>query len=96
MTTFFVSRHPGAIEWARRRGLTVDRFVRHLTPEEIVPSDVVIGTLPVHMAGEVCARGAAYLHLALDLPAEARGRELGADELERFGARLEPMRVEQA
>lgn len=96
MTTFFVSRHPGAVEWAKRQALAVDRFVPQLAAEEIALGDVVIGTLPVHLAREVCACGARYLHLALDLPADARGRELSADELERCGARLEPMRVEHA
>jgi len=96
MTTFFVSRHPGAIEWSARKQLAVGRFVRHLDVAGIAAGDVVIGTLPVHMAGEVCARGADYLHLALELPAAARGRELDADELERYGARLEHMRVKRA
>ena len=53
------------------------------------PGDTVIGTLPVNLVARVCARGGRYLHLSLDLPAEARGRELTADELERYGARLE-------
>ncbi|WP_374617059.1 CRISPR-associated protein Csx16 [Thauera aminoaromatica] len=89
MTTWFVTRHPGAIEWARRRGLHIDRKISHLTLEEISPGDTVIGILPVHLAAQVCARGAHYLNLSLDLPAEARGRELSADELDACGARLE-------
>lgn len=89
MTTYFVSRHPGAIEWARRHGATVDQQVAHLDPQIITQNDTVIGTLPVNLAAEVCARGAQYLHLSLDLPAEARGRELSAEELEQYGARLE-------
>ena len=89
MTTWFVTRHPGAIEWARRRGLHIDRKISHLTLEEISPGDTVIGILPVHLAAQVCARGAHYLNLSLDLPAEARGRELSADELDAGGARLE-------
>jgi CRISPR-associated protein Csx16 len=89
MTTWFVSRHPGAVEWARRLGLEVDRWVAHLQAADVAPGDVVAGTLPVQIAAEVCARGARYLHLSLDLPAAARGRELSANELERYGARLE-------
>lgn len=89
MTTYFVSRHPGAVEWARRRGITVDRHVAHLDPQIITKDDTVIGTLPVNLAAEVCAREARYLHLSLDLPTEARGRELSAEELDQYGARLE-------
>jgi CRISPR-associated protein Csx16 len=89
MTTWFVSRHPGAVEWARQQGLAVDRWVPHLEPAAICPGDTVAGTLPVQLAADVCARGARYLHLSVDLPAQARGRELQAHELQGYGARLE-------
>ena len=93
MSTFFISRHPGAAEWAERQGLQIDRRIVHLDPAEVSCDDTVAGTLPVHLAADVCARGARYLHLALDIPEHARGRELTADELERFGARLKPFVV---
>ena len=93
MTTWFVSRHPGALAWVQRQGLPVDRWVPHLTPDDIRPGDTVAGTLPVQLAAEVCARGARYLHLRVDLPLADRGRELDADELERAGARLEPYEI---
>jgi CRISPR-associated protein Csx16 len=89
MTTWFVTRHPGAVEWATRQGLRIDRHVAHLDPAIIAPGDTVIGILPVNLAARVCERGARYFNLSLELPAEARGRELSADELERYGARLE-------
>lgn len=89
MTTWFVTRHPGAVEWARRKGLIVDRQIAHLDPERIAPGDTVIGILPVNLAARVCERGARYFNLSLDLPADARGRELSADELEAYGARVE-------
>jgi CRISPR-associated protein Csx16 len=93
MTTWFVSRHPGALDWARRQGLAVDRWVPHLQPGDVSPGDTVAGTLPLQLAADVCARGARYLHLRVDLPPQDRGRELDADELERLGARLEPYEV---
>lgn len=30
MTTYFVTRHLGAREWAQQRGITVDNLVDHL------------------------------------------------------------------
>ncbi len=93
MTTWFVSRHAGAVEWARRQGLTVDRQVAHLDIDELRPGDIVIGSLPVNLAAEVCSRGGRYCHLTLPLPPELRGRELSADQLEALGARLEAYRI---
>jgi len=93
MSVIAVTRHPGARQWLDRQGIRVDRFTDHLEVDRIRPGDTVIGTLPVHLAAEVCRRGARYLHLVLDLPPEARGRELSADDMEHYGARLEPYEV---
>ena len=89
MTTWFVSRHPGALHWMQAHGPAFDQHVAHLDPARIAAGDTVIGTLPVNLAAEVCARGATYWHLTLDLPAAARGRELSAEELNEFHAKLE-------
>lgn len=89
MSTWFVSRHPGAIEWATRQHLQVDRTVPHLDPAQVQPGDTVIGSLPVNLAAQVCAKGASYWHLSVELPAELRGRELSADDLEQLGARVQ-------
>jgi len=89
MTTTLITRHPGAIEWASRQGLQVDRQIAHLEPTDIQPGDVVIGTLPVNLAALVCARGGRFLNLTIELPPEARGHELSADELDIYRARLE-------
>lgn len=93
MTTWFVTRHPGALEWARRQGVVIDRTSAHLDLDMLRPGDIVLGTLPVHLAAQVCTRGAEFYNLSLDLPAEARGHELSADDLETFGARLEGYEV---
>lgn len=93
MTTLFVSRHPGALDWAAGEAVAVDQVIGHLDTELIQPGDVVIGTLPIHLAARVCERGGRYLHLSLELPPDWRGRELSAADLRRFGARLEEFRV---
>lgn len=89
MTTWFITRHPGARQWAQQQNLHVDRHVAHLDPTDVQPGDTVIGSLPVHLAAAVCQRGARYFNLSLDLPAEARGQELSAAELDRYNTRLE-------
>lgn len=88
MTTWFVSGHAGAVDWARARGIEAEA-VGHLDVGRIQAGDRVIGTLPVALAAQVCAAGAEYWHLTLDLPAEARRRELSADDMDAFGARIE-------
>ncbi len=92
---FFVSRHRGAIDWARRHPWAIRAdFLPHLDLAQIVRGDIVIGTLPVHLVAAVCARGAKYLHLTIDLAAPQRGQELTADELDAAGARLVHYRVQ--
>ena len=91
-SVWIVTRHEGALDWARQKGLIDhDAYTVH-TVSEIQPGDVelddyVIGTLPVHLVAEICARGAHYLHITMQVPAERRGTELTASEMDAFGAR---------
>lgn len=90
--TFFVTRHPGARDWAARHGHAGALTIAHLDRDLLAslrPGDQVLGSLPVSLAAEVCGKGARYFHLSLDVPPEARGRSLTADDMEGFGARLE-------
>ena len=93
MTTWFVSRHPGALDWAARQGIHINRPVDHLDVQSVANGDWVIGTLPIHMAAAVCERGARYLHLEINVPRELRGQELDAAQLDALGARLTEFRV---
>jgi len=95
MTVFFISRHAGAIEWLEAEGIPVDRHVSHLDPDEVQPGDWVIGTLPVNLAAAVCARGARFFYLAMDLPPERRGQELSPAEMRAYGAQLQEFRVQR-
>jgi len=94
MTFWFVTRHPGAVDWAARRGLEA-RVIPHLDPDTITPGDIVAGSLPVHLAARVCARGGRYFHLELHVPPELRGTALDADTMDALGARLTEFRVQR-
>ncbi len=87
MKTYFVTRHKGAVEWARGRGIEAEHII-HLDPEIIKPGETILGTLPVHIAAQVCKRGAKYLHLNLKTPPARRGEELTPEDMDKLGAEL--------
>lgn len=96
MKRWFVSRHPGAKAWAKETGIEADCWVEHLNPNEVQPGDLVMGTLPVCLAAAVCARGARFEALCLDVTRDDRGRELDAGTVGRLSGRLVAFRVELA
>ena len=89
MTTYFISRHSGAIAWAQSQGFQVDQQLAHFDVKVVNAGDVILGTLPVNLIAEVNARGGRYFHLTLELPAELRGQELTAEIMQTYEARLE-------
>jgi len=93
MTTYFVSRHPGAKEWAVAQGFAVDVMREHLELSQVCPGDTVLGSLPVHLVAELNAMGVRYFHLVLPLTAELRGQALSAQTMQQLGARLEAYEV---
>ena len=90
----FVSRHKGAIDWFREKGIKVDAVIDHLDVSKLKKGDVIIGTLPVHLAAETCAKGCRYMHLYIDLPREMRGQEINSSQMKLYNARLQEYRVE--
>jgi CRISPR-associated protein Csx16 len=98
MTTYFVSRHRGAIQWAYEHGLENAVLIMHMKKEDIDnihEGDIVVGVLPVNLAAEVCAIGARYFNLETDIPLEARGKELTLEEMNRYGARINEYTVKK-
>ena len=93
---WLVSRHPGAIAWMTEQHIAFDEHVKHLDVQRIQPGDTVIGSLPIHLAAQVCARGASYLNLSIELPFELRGRELSSQTLTHHQARLEAFHISPA
>ena len=77
MTTFFITHHPGAIDWASRHGLRVDCLLAHFDPEIIAPGDTVIGILPVNLVARVGERWALLQFVARSAAAGARAGIVG-------------------
>lgn len=95
MSKILISRHPAAIEWVKSK-ISLDKVIAHLTQkdlEELTEQDTVIGTLPINLAAQVCAQGAKFIYLSLNTPVEFRGQELTPEQMEKFGAKLEPYLV---
>lgn len=93
MTLRVVSRHSGALDWLQKNGVAADEVVGHLEMDDVHEGDVILGTLPLNLAAEICAKGARAVHLSLDLPAHLRGLELTAEQLDECNARLREYRV---
>jgi CRISPR-associated protein Csx16 len=89
MANWFVTRHPGAVEWAERHGFAVDHVVSHLDIEEVKSGDRVMGTLPVNVAAEICLKGAAFYHLSMNTTESQRGKEISADDMDAMRVHLE-------
>lgn len=86
---YFVSRHEGAIAWIRsRKEWHVDCFVPHLDVSVLQAGDVVLGTLPVHLAAEVCGLGAEFYFLEMPQTEARCGTEYSAEEMSAAGCRL--------
>ncbi|KKO47662.1 CRISPR-associated protein [Arsukibacterium sp. MJ3] len=89
MTTLFISRHPGAIDWIKQQGVLIERWETHLSLSDVAPGDTVVGTLPIPMVAALNAIGAYYVHLNVEVPASLRGKELSLDDLNVLGATLQ-------
>lgn len=91
--TYFITRHPGAVEWAQRNGFQDAETVAHFDPSVVKEGDQVIGTLPVHLACQVCENGGRYFHLSMAVPADRRGTEISADDMDAFGATVKEFKI---
>lgn len=78
-----VSRHPGAVDWLRLRGIS-GRVVEHAT-EADVRNRVVYGILPFHLAA--LAKELVMIDVP-NIPQDRRGADISAEEMDRYGAKL--------
>lgn len=96
MTTYFITRHPGALAWAKQKQLSYDIHQEHLhCIADFKLGDTVIGSLPINLVYKLNQQGVRYLHLSLELPRNLRGIELSAEQLNECQAELEEFHVTQ-
>ena len=96
MTTYFITRHLGALQWAEANQVNFDVHLEHLlTLDELKKGDVVIGTLPINIICQLNDIGVRYLHLSLQIPHHLRGVELDANQLKECKAELEEFVVKK-
>lgn len=95
VATLLVTRYRGAGEWFATRGLEVDSLVARFDPGVIEPGDIVIGTLPINVAAELCQRSVRYPHLSQQIPPKFRGVEHTAEQIDEFGTTIEEFRIER-
>ena len=85
--TWIISRHSGAVEWIKSRGL--DGEVIEQFDGIVVPGDTYVGTLPMPLIAKILDDDAEFILLVLpDLPREERGKELTSAMMDKFGAKL--------
>lgn len=96
---YLITRHSGAISWlinALDQHLELGNYtddikvLSHLEPHHrFAAGDIVVGILPVDKACQVVQQGARYFHLGMNLPAEFRGKELDAAQMQQFSPKIE-------
>ncbi|ART83436.1 CRISPR-associated protein Csx16 [Oceanisphaera profunda] len=94
MITYFITRHPGALQWAKQKKLHYDVHVEHLLSLSLLnKGDTVVGTLPINLVYQINQKGVIYVHLSLEIPPALRGVELTAEQLDNCKATLERYEV---
>lgn len=95
MTTYFITRHDGALDWAKENNVQFDIHLTHLSDNVTLKAgDVVIGTLPINIVYKINQMGVRYVHLSLELPADLRGVALSYKQLLACQASLEAFNVQ--
>lgn len=90
MTTYFITRHTGALQWAIANQIAFDVHLTHLSSlTNLKDKDVIIGTLPINMVYQLNQKGVRYIHLSLEIPPHLRGIELDVHQLATCQATLE-------
>lgn len=82
-----VTRHSGMVDWLSRNGVS-GRVVSHASAEDVRGMNVY-GNLPMHLA----ALADSITTVDMDLPAEMRGQDISADQMDSYDARMTTYQV---
>ncbi|AMO56226.1 CRISPR-associated protein Csx16 [Endozoicomonas montiporae] len=91
--TFIVSRHSASIEWIKQQGYEHAEVIHHFAATQLQRGDLVIGTLPVHLAREINEQGIRFIYFSINVPESMRGKEISAGLLSTLNPRLEELQV---
>lgn len=92
---YLISRHLGTREWCEGQGIKIDHTYAELSASLAQPGDIIIGSLPYHLAAQVCDAGAEFYYISMDVPLTLRGQELSAEQMQKLGAKLQAFDVKQ-
>ena len=92
MREVICTKHPGAAEWLRRKGVDAPQIT---TPWMLEAPVHVYGDLHITSAAKVCGAGGRCTFIVMSIPTAMRGKEITADEMELCGAKLVEFRVEE-
>ena len=97
MTTYFITRHLNALQWASEQNTHYDVHLVHLNAsEKLKAGDTIIGTLPIQLVADLNARSIHYIHLSMQVPVHLRGIELTIQQLRDCKIQLEKFHVSRS
>lgn len=90
MNPLIITRHQGLVDWLKKHYNITGTIIPHVTNPNLLTGRIVIGILPLHLAAK--AQEIWTIDMP-NLPAEKRGQEVTAEEMEQFGATLSKYKV---
>ena len=99
MTSYLITRHSGAIDWAKQQNLKIDKVLSHINEiniERLSSNDKIYGNLPLHIINTLCEKNIEYWNLDLDIPLALRGKDLNLKEMNNCHARIERYTVKKS
>ncbi len=86
---YLISRHQGAVHWLQQQIQEPCKLLERLKDDiTFQPNDWIIGTLPTQKIADVCAQGARFFLIEMQVPDHLRGQELTYSDMIALNAKL--------